>query len=169
MSINEELLKRAEKKAEAMSRQAKELAHDFNNVLCGIIGYTDMALERAEKDPDLEDNLHKVLEAAEKAKELLQRLRTLSRPENPQLSSASALPPLEGEPAAAAACRGGTERILLVDNGHRAGEALNKDMMIRLGYTATALHDSLAALTFIKEKGDDIDLLVADQTRRCLA
>ena len=57
----------------------------------------------------------------------------------------------------------GTERILFVDDEQMLVE-MAEDMLTSLGYKVTCISNSLEALQFVKEKGNDIDLLITDQT-----
>jgi CheY-like chemotaxis protein len=66
-------------KMEALGRFADGVARDFNNILCNIIGFADLALDDAQKDSIQEDNLRQVLGAAERAKQLIQRIQVISR------------------------------------------------------------------------------------------
>jgi two-component system cell cycle sensor histidine kinase/response regulator CckA len=66
-------------KMEAMGILAGGIAHDFNNVLGGIIGYTDLALRRADKDTQLKKYLDQVLTASRRATDLVKQILTFSR------------------------------------------------------------------------------------------
>ena len=70
---------RQSEKMEAIGRLAGGIAHDFNNLLGGIIGYTQMSLEKVEKNSVLEKNLRKILNASEQAKHLVRQILTFSR------------------------------------------------------------------------------------------
>jgi PAS domain S-box-containing protein len=87
----EERLRRSEK-MEAVGQLAGGIAHDFNNVLGGIIGFTDLSLNYAEKGSMLEANLLKVLKAADRAKHLVKQILAFSRQGNPQRSITSLTP-----------------------------------------------------------------------------
>ncbi|MBI9084934.1 MAG: response regulator [Desulfobacterales bacterium] len=70
---------RQSQKMESIGTLAGGIAHDFNNILSPIIGYTEMAMESlAENDPT-GHQLHEVLEAADRAKDLVQQILTFSR------------------------------------------------------------------------------------------
>ena len=66
-------------KMEAMGILAGGIAHDFNNVLGGIIGYTDLALRRADNDSQLKKYLDQVLTASRRATDLVKQILTFSR------------------------------------------------------------------------------------------
>lgn len=55
------------------------ISHDFNNILSGIIGFTQLALMEAPENSDLSKNLEKVLEASDRAKDLIKQILTYSR------------------------------------------------------------------------------------------
>ena len=63
----------------------------------------------------------------------------------------------------AAVCRGGTERILFVDDEKVLVE-IAKENFSTLGYTVTGMADSVEALKFIKANTAAIDLIITDQT-----
>ena len=60
-------------------------------------------------------------------------------------------------------CRGGTERILFVDDEKTLVE-MAQEMLGNGGYKVTSMAASPMALKFIKEHGDEIDMLITDQT-----
>jgi signal transduction histidine kinase/ActR/RegA family two-component response regulator/HAMP domain-containing protein len=66
-------------KMEAIGTLAGGIAHDFNNILSSIIGFTELAMDDAEKETLLEDNLQQVFVAAQRAKELVQQILTFAR------------------------------------------------------------------------------------------
>jgi PAS domain S-box-containing protein len=78
-------LRRSEK-MEAVGQLAGGIAHDFNNVLGGIIGFTELSMNYAERDSVLEKNLLRVLKAADRAKHLVMQILTFSRQGNSQKS-----------------------------------------------------------------------------------
>ena len=67
-------------KMDAIGTLASGMAHDFNNILCAILGYTEMALLDKEIKGLSRENLVAVLRSAERAKELIKRILTFSRP-----------------------------------------------------------------------------------------
>jgi two-component system cell cycle sensor histidine kinase/response regulator CckA len=66
-------------KMEAIGRLSAGVAHDFNNCLLAIFGYTDLLLERYADDRFLHRNLGGVKEAAQKAAGLTRQLLTFAR------------------------------------------------------------------------------------------
>ncbi len=66
-------------KMEAIGTLAGGVAHDFNNILGVIVGYTEFAIESAEPGSSLQYDLHHVLNAAMRAKDLVKQILTFSR------------------------------------------------------------------------------------------
>ncbi len=66
-------------KMEAIGTLAGGIAHDFNNILAAILGYTEMAREVAPPDSAVTRDLGKVLEAGNRAKDLVQQILAFSR------------------------------------------------------------------------------------------
>ncbi len=74
--------RRQSQKMEAMGRLAGGIAHDFNNILGMIIGFTELARSSArESAPGVVTDLDEVLRAAERGKELVERILRFSRRE----------------------------------------------------------------------------------------
>ncbi len=70
---------RQAQKMEAIGTLAGGIAHDFNNILSAVIGYTELSAREAEKGTDLHTNLSRVLEAGNRARDLVKQILTLSR------------------------------------------------------------------------------------------
>ena len=66
-------------KLEAIGTLAGGIAHDFNNILAAVIGFTELALNNAEKETSLHANLQQVMTAGKRAKDLVQQILTFSR------------------------------------------------------------------------------------------
>lgn len=66
-------------KMEAIGTLAGGIAHNFNNVLYPIMGYTEMVMEDAPKDSLARKNLKEVLIAANRAKVMVKQILTFSR------------------------------------------------------------------------------------------
>lgn len=66
-------------KLEALGALAGGVAHDFNNVLAGIVGYGEMAHDEATPGSDLARHLDKVLQAAQRGQALIERILSFSR------------------------------------------------------------------------------------------
>ncbi|MEI6128191.1 MAG: PAS domain S-box protein [Pseudomonadota bacterium] len=74
-----EQLYRQAQKMEAMGTLAGGIAHDFNNILAAIIGYTELAEDSFEKPASQKDYLHEVLQASDRATDLVKQILTFSR------------------------------------------------------------------------------------------
>jgi PAS domain S-box-containing protein len=66
-------------KMEAIGRLSAGVAHDFNNCLLAIFGYSDLLLERYEEDPFLSRNLTGIKEAGQRAAALTKQLLAFAR------------------------------------------------------------------------------------------
>lgn len=80
-------------KMEAVGRLAGGVAHDFNNMLQAIIGYTGLAIESVDKDSSTHRDLSEVLNAAQKSVDLTRQLLAFARkqPSNPKVVDINAL------------------------------------------------------------------------------
>ncbi|WP_051327049.1 hybrid sensor histidine kinase/response regulator [Desulfatibacillum aliphaticivorans] len=66
-------------KLEAIGTLAGGIAHNLNNVLYPIVGYTEMAIEDIPEDSPAHESLQEVLYAADRARELVYQILTYSR------------------------------------------------------------------------------------------
>ena len=66
-------------KLEAIGTLAGGIAHDFNNILAAIMGFTELALFKAENCSEVKGNLQQVLKASNRAKDLVLQILTFSR------------------------------------------------------------------------------------------
>lgn len=73
------------KRLEALGRMSAGLAHDFNNDLFVILQSSQMALESLDEDTDVRGNIAEILEAADHASRLVQRMLDLGSSGAPDL------------------------------------------------------------------------------------
>lgn len=66
-------------KQAAIGTLAGGIAHEFNNLLAGIIGFTELAMEDAPAESSAQPHLQKVLKASLRAKQVVLQLLILSR------------------------------------------------------------------------------------------
>lgn len=74
----EEHLQQSEK-MESIGKLAGGVAHDYNNMLSVIIGYTELAIEKAEQDTSLHADLNEVLNAAMRSTDITRQLLAFAR------------------------------------------------------------------------------------------
>lgn len=70
---------RQAQKMEAVGRLAGGVAHDYNNMIGVIMGYTEMALEKIARYDPLHEDLQEVIAAAKRSKELTRQLLAFAR------------------------------------------------------------------------------------------
>ncbi len=70
---------RQSQKIEAMGTLAGGIAHDFNNILAGIFGYAQISLMNLDDREKTEENIGEILNAAKRARDLVQQILTFSR------------------------------------------------------------------------------------------
>lgn len=70
---------RQSQKQESIGLLAGGIAHDFNNILSAVIGYTELALTKVERNSSLDSHLHQVLTAGIRAKDLVKQILTFAR------------------------------------------------------------------------------------------
>lgn len=70
---------RQSQKMEAMGTLAGGIAHDLNNILTPILGYSGLALTKISSDNPLAADLQQVTKAAGRAKDLVRQILTFSR------------------------------------------------------------------------------------------
>jgi len=66
-------------KIESIGRLAGGVAHDFNNILSVILGYTDMALQEVGPDQPLHADLHEIRNAVNRSSNLTRQLLAFAR------------------------------------------------------------------------------------------
>ena len=78
-----ERLIRHSQKMEAIGTLAGGVAHDFNNILYPIIGFTEMAMDDLPPEADARESMKEVLIAAHRAQGLIRQILTFSRLDTP--------------------------------------------------------------------------------------
>jgi two-component system, cell cycle sensor histidine kinase and response regulator CckA len=66
-------------KLESLGTLAGGIAHDLNNILFPMIGYTEMTMEELPANSPLRDNLDKVMKSANRAKAMIQQILAFGR------------------------------------------------------------------------------------------
>ncbi len=79
LRAQEQRLRQAQR-MEAVGTFASGMAHDFNNILSAIIGYSEMGLRRVDEQDQLHRMFGRILRAGERARDLVRLLLDFSRP-----------------------------------------------------------------------------------------
>ena len=66
-------------KMEAIGTLAGGVAHDFNNILSAIVGYSQLGLLEVDKDTSVHKKFNRILQAGYRARDLVQQILTFSR------------------------------------------------------------------------------------------
>ncbi|MCP4688106.1 MAG: response regulator [Desulfobacterales bacterium] len=74
------------RKMEALGTLAGGIAHDFDNILFSMIGYTELSIKEAEPGTRLRKNLDQILKAGMRAKDLIGQILTFSRQKEQELN-----------------------------------------------------------------------------------
>ncbi|HEX5475696.1 MAG TPA: response regulator [Vicinamibacterales bacterium] len=88
-----ELQMRQAQKMETVGNLAGGMAHDFNNVLTAVIGYSELSLAMPDLDPAVRADLEEIRRAGERAAQLTRHLLAFARkqPAEPRLIDVSAV------------------------------------------------------------------------------
>lgn len=73
-------------KLQAIGTLAGGIAHDFNNILYAIKGFVEMSREDIQKNTLVYNNLGRVLEAAQRAQDLVARILAFGRPQQVEVA-----------------------------------------------------------------------------------
>jgi PAS domain S-box-containing protein len=83
---------RQAQKMEAIGQLAGGMAHDFNNILGCIMGYTELVAAHMSASDPMQENLDEVIKASQRAKELILQILTFSRQQVVERRPMSLLP-----------------------------------------------------------------------------
>lgn len=127
---------RQAQKMEAIGTLAGGIAHDFNNILGGILGNLSLAHEEALAGQPTQNSLAQIRRAALRARDLVQRIQSFSRQDQPALTNQLLLPIVD-------------EVLALVRIALPAGVALHTELdptPLHVAADATQLHQVLMNL-----------------------
>ena len=170
---HEELLPQP-RKLQAAGALSADIAHDFNNILSAIVGYTDLSLHAEDLPGRLKANLEQVKKASRRAENLVQQILAISRREASKAPAGDVVPAMrENLPRSAGHSEpvshpgdynmpGGSERILFVDDEETLAEMAG-EMLKKLGYAVQIMTDSSQARTAVLSAPERYDLIIIDQ------
>ncbi|MHC4986045.1 MAG: ATP-binding protein, partial [Planctomycetota bacterium] len=124
-------------KMEAVGRLTAGVAHDFNNKLTIISGFTRVGLSQVDQDAPLHESLTEVARAAEQSAEMIQQLLTLSRPQPADLKP-TGLNDLVAEMAPSLEKLLGDHVDFVVEAGHDVGAVLVDPVQLEQAVTNLA-------------------------------
>jgi CheY-like chemotaxis protein len=134
---------------------AARLAHEFNNLLTGILGHVAMLGNDPSLSPAVRQELGQIRRAADRAAELTAQVRALGSP-------GPAAPRLSGPlPIWDPADVGGDETILLVEDEDDVRE-LARRVLEQQGYTILDAPDAESAVALANRHPGHIHLLLTD-------
>ena len=133
-----------------LERVAGEVAHDLNNLLTVILGYTDLVIHDLGPDHLCSGDLQAVQRAADQARALVDKLLVVSRHSVVHASNVDLTIDL----------RGGHERVLLVEDDDEV-RAFAQRVLTEHGYVAEGIADGAEAMALL-EDGDRPDVVVTD-------
>jgi CheY-like chemotaxis protein len=146
-----------------VARQAASLAHDFNNALTSILGFSEWLLGEHDIARRAETQLTHIHQSAIAAADVVSRLQALVQPYR-TLGSAPARPatdapraPLGSAPAAVRPASGAPLSVLVVDDEPEVGESVAR-MLRALHHDVTAVTSGEAALKAVVSRRYDIVL-----------
>lgn len=145
-----------------VARQAASLAHDFNNALTSILGFSESLLGEDDIARRAGTQLTYIHQSAIAAADVVSRLQALVQPYRtlgsaPARSSSDAPRTTLGSAPAAAPASGATLSVLVVDDEPEVGESVAR-MLRALRHDVTAVTSGDAALQSVASRRYDIVL-----------
>jgi len=145
------------KRVEAMGMFAGSIAHDFNNILSPILGYTELTMDEIDPKSPTYSNLSKLYKATNRAKDLVQQILAFSIQ-----TEAVSKEDNQVEVGSVDTISGGTEHIFLVDNEKYIG-LMVEEMLKDLGYQVSSRTSSLEAYQTFENQSGQYNLVITGQ------
>jgi CheY-like chemotaxis protein len=159
LSVSEQQFCQSQK-MEAIEKLAGGLAHDFNNILVVITGYSNLLLAGAGAEDPVREPLEMIKRAAERGEALIDQLLTLFKIYLPRVGEAVG-PEQATAPPAAAGLRQGSETVLLVEDETTVRGLIKKVLQMQ-GYTVLEASRGDEAVWLCEHRQGPIHLLVTD-------
>jgi CheY-like chemotaxis protein len=146
---------------DAIGTLAGGIAHDFNNILSVIIGNTELAIREIPAECKSETRMKRVLEAAERASDLVKQILTFSRENSLDLKRAGNS--CEKDRVSIGNVPTGNEYILVVDDEPDMA-LIYREILEGVGYRVDTYVNSEDALNTFSRNPRSYDLVITDQT-----
>jgi CheY-like chemotaxis protein len=145
----------------AVQESARDLAHEFNNLLTAIVGYANLLDRSFPADDPRRGDTQEIVQAAQSAADLARQLLSLGRPADAAESAATEEEArTEGTPAASDAAAT-APRVLVVED-ERAVRYLVRTILSRQGYEVVEMGDPGEAERWLATAANAVDLLITD-------
>jgi CheY-like chemotaxis protein len=141
----------------ALEDQLRQSAHDFNNVLTVIQGYSQLLADKT-SDPKQMIEIREVLQAADRARVLTQGLLAFTRQQQPSKPQTASTAPAAEQPNVSLT----EERTVLVIEDQAAVRALVRRILEREGFGVLEADESSGAERLFNEHRAEIALVLAD-------
>jgi CheY-like chemotaxis protein len=141
---------------EPVGRLADGVAHELNNLMSAVVGFSDLVLARLEIDHPLRTYVEDIKRAGERASSMTKQLLVAGLPQTAALTDApdETKTPPSGLPR-------GSETILIVEDEELVRH-LEREVLKLCGYSVLEASTPDAALDVIRSHGIAIDLLLTD-------
>ncbi len=145
-------------KMEAMEALAGNIAHDLNNILAAVVGFSEIAMRKVPEGP-ARRYIQRIYEAGVRGREAVKAMlsSTSSNLYRPKTGTHRARAVEEEQVPT------GQERILLVDDEEALAE-MGEELLTDLGYRVISKTSSTEALDLVRRDPSQFDLVITDQT-----
>jgi CheY-like chemotaxis protein len=148
----------------AVQESARDLAHEFNNLLTAIVGYANLLDRSFSADDPRRADTQEIVEAAQSAAALARDLLSLGRPSDSTVSAANEEERSGGGTQAASDAAAPAARVLVVED-ERAVRYLVRTILSRQGYEVVEMGDPGEAERWLATAANAIALLITDIMR----
>jgi DNA-binding NtrC family response regulator len=148
------------RKSEAKGGLAREIAHNFNNILTTIICYSELAEMDLKEQPDTRRKVFEVIKAGNRAKEMVQQVLASGKERQAPRKSEEKELELAGSEGEESLPRG-TEHLLVVDDEEIIVQ-FTKEILEGLDYQVTTAYNGSEAWGLFSADPDRYALMITD-------